>query len=156
MGLSETAYWLSWFGVFAFSSFPSALLCVAAGRAVGFWVFARSDFSLMLMLCWSYLLSMSTLSILMASMFSRPRTVNIISFLMFSIAVIQGFLFPMLGKWTEAVSCAEAIANSRVLVVALQVCTRLSTTPKTGFSRSSSGSSPGRISGRLSRSSSAL
>lgn len=93
MGMSESAYWISWTLAFAMLSMVGALVATAIGNASPLQIFTYCDFGIHFIALWLYLMSMMSLIALFVSFVKRPMLLNLLGLLIFLIAIFSNAFF---------------------------------------------------------------
>ena len=87
--LKESAYWASYLVAFALLALPASLLATALGVGSGLTIYAHVDFGIHFIGLWLLLLSMSSVALLVAALWTQPRWVNLFSFLLLALCLLS-------------------------------------------------------------------
>jgi ABC-type multidrug transport system fused ATPase/permease subunit len=115
MGMSEAAYWVSWFLLFLCVAALGAMLAVGAGRASGLLVFANVDFSLMFMVLWSFQLAMSSLAMMIGAVVSSANRLNICAFFCIVISLLEAVFFSASGLYPRILAAQHRLIAVHIL-----------------------------------------
>ena len=90
-GLFESAYWVGALACYASVCLVSSLVATVVGVACGLQVYAHVSFMVHWVALWLFMVAMTASALFLAALVSRPRWVNLLSFLF--LAFIIGYSF---------------------------------------------------------------
>lgn len=98
----EGAYWTSWLFPVALAAVPASLLAGLVMRVTGILLFTETEYGVHELALWLLIVSFSCMALFFASFTSKPRTVNIVSFLVFAFATLFSFLIAPFNLYESA------------------------------------------------------